>query len=112
MSELLWRASPEYLLLFSRGGGEGGRGGAKGGAFAPILSFCKNAPGEINGVVGCISGPLGMYRNLVLQELLPLWAEQSFLGNFMWKIHCVCALGALVPFHPLHPTNLVKRPIA
>ncbi|XP_053123389.1 hyaluronan synthase 1-like [Hemicordylus capensis] len=31
--------------------------------------------------VSCISGPLGMYRNDLLQQLLELWYHQSFLGT-------------------------------
>mmetsp|Transcript_9187 Transcript_9187/g.27363 ORF Transcript_9187/g.27363 Transcript_9187/m.27363 type:complete len:546 (-) Transcript_9187:1080-2717(-) len=33
------------------------------------------------GVVSCISGPLGMYRNIWLQEFLDLWSDQKFLGH-------------------------------
>jgi len=38
------------------------------------------------GCVSCISGPLGMYRNSVLQQYLDLWSDQKFLGS-------VCTFG-------------------
>merc|ERR1719446_534630 len=38
------------------------------------------------GVVSCISGPLGLYRNSVLQQYLNLWSDQKFLGS-------VCTFG-------------------
>merc|ERR1719355_34592 len=38
------------------------------------------------GCVSCISGPLGLYRNSVLQQYLNLWSDQKFLGS-------VCTFG-------------------
>merc|ERR1712124_62229 len=38
------------------------------------------------GCVSCISGPLGLYRNAVLQQYLNLWSDQKFLGS-------VCTFG-------------------
>jgi hyaluronan synthase len=38
------------------------------------------------GVVSCISGPLGLYRNNIVQQYLNLWSDQKFMGS-------VCTFG-------------------
>ena len=38
------------------------------------------------GCVSCISGPLGLYRMNIVQEILDLWSDQKFLGE-------VCTFG-------------------
>ncbi|NWU48442.1 HYAS3 synthase, partial [Dromas ardeola] len=50
---------------------------------AEMLRILEADPrvGGVGGDVQCISGPLGMYRNALLQQFLEDWYHQTFLGS-------------------------------